>query len=132
MSQSLWNRAVSYDINVVRTELLENGLNPFGTGQCLTTETTGQIPYKRCLNPFGTGQCLTTLGKLKASTTPYSLNPFGTGQCLTTTAMFSSLKPSMCLNPFGTGQCLTTQKARHLIIALQSQSLWNRAVSYDL
>ena len=28
---------MSYDINVVRTELLENGLNPFGTGQCLTT-----------------------------------------------------------------------------------------------
>ena len=35
------------------------------------------------------------------------------------------------LNPFGTGQCLTTQREKALIYSL-SQSLWNRAVSYDL
>ena len=40
-----------------------NGLNPFGTGQCLTT-LAGKLPagVDRCLNPFGTGQCLTTIG----------------------------------------------------------------------
>ena len=37
-SQSLWNRAMSYD----KAEEIEHkavliGLNPFGTGQCLTT-----------------------------------------------------------------------------------------------
>ena len=38
----------------------------------------------------------------------------------------------MRLNPFGTGQCLTTEgqfgiQLRHVA----SQSLWNRAMSYD-
>ena len=37
----------------------------------------------------------------------------------------------LSLNPFGTGQCLTTQREKALIYSL-SQSLWNRAVSYDL
>ena len=37
------------------------GLNPFGTGQCLTTKRrTVLLGTLRCLNPFGTGQCLTT------------------------------------------------------------------------
>ena len=37
MSQSLWNRAVSYDIELLRTLTNNASLNPFGTGQCLTT-----------------------------------------------------------------------------------------------
>ena len=37
-----------------------------------------------------------------------------------------------CLNPFGTGQCLTTRVLLTLsALLLRSQSLWNRAVSYD-
>ena len=37
MSQSLWNRAVSYD-KISSSELFNVvSLNPFGTGQCLTT-----------------------------------------------------------------------------------------------
>ena len=37
------------------------GLNPFGTGQCLTTKCKiRSILNDDCLNPFGTGQCLTT------------------------------------------------------------------------
>ena len=36
-SQSLWNRAVSFDpIERARTYFC-NSLNPFGTGQCLST-----------------------------------------------------------------------------------------------
>ena len=36
-------------------------LNPFGTGQCLTTDNTiDDLKYVERLNPFGTGQCLTT------------------------------------------------------------------------
>ena len=38
VSQSLWNRAMSFDffeVDVIRQRVL--GLNPFGTGQCLST-----------------------------------------------------------------------------------------------
>ena len=60
-SQSLWNRAVSYDGLTVLHQLLVSCLNPFGTGQCLTTlNAASTIKRKKCLNPFGTGQCLTT------------------------------------------------------------------------
>ena len=37
MSQSLWNRAVSYDEIRLHEVFLMLSLNPFGTGQCLTT-----------------------------------------------------------------------------------------------
>ena len=37
MSQSLWNRAVSYDEMAFSEYNRLVGLNPFGTGQCLTT-----------------------------------------------------------------------------------------------
>ena len=36
-SQSLWNRAMSFDKEQAENLLAENGLNPFGTGQCLST-----------------------------------------------------------------------------------------------
>ena len=36
-------------------------LNPFGTGQCLSTYYQGeQEMMSNSLNPFGTGQCLST------------------------------------------------------------------------
>ena len=39
MSQSLWNRAMSFDqLNVSKVNYLSICLNPFGTGQCLSTE----------------------------------------------------------------------------------------------
>ena len=38
MSQSLWNRAMSFDqLNVSKVNYLSICLNPFGTGQCLST-----------------------------------------------------------------------------------------------
>ena len=37
LSQSLWNRAMSYDFNQLSTCFEYRSLNPFGTGQCLTT-----------------------------------------------------------------------------------------------
>ena len=52
--------------NVLRLEAfckvldLEVSLNPFGTGQCLTTTCTQCVYQRISLNPFGTGQCLTT------------------------------------------------------------------------
>ena len=35
-------------------------LNPFGTGQCLSTKLMVMSIKNTCLNPFGTGQCLST------------------------------------------------------------------------
>ena len=39
VSQSLWNRAMSYDEGYILTIKPIKCLNPFGTGQCLTTVT---------------------------------------------------------------------------------------------
>ena len=90
MSQSLWNRAMSFDI-ILRLHLdhVISCLNPFGTGQCLSTQGTfnkkrfspvsipleqgnvfrlrlrTNITQKTCLNPFGTGQCLSTVLRKK-------------------------------------------------------------------
>ena len=36
-SQSLWNRAMSFDTNTEKKQAVEFCLNPFGTGQCLST-----------------------------------------------------------------------------------------------
>ena len=36
------------------------------------------------------------------------------------------------LNPFGTGQCLSTSIRQELNLIQLSQSLWNRAMSFDL
>ena len=37
MSQSLWNRAMSFDLILRMKYIIVNCLNPFGTGQCLST-----------------------------------------------------------------------------------------------
>ena len=83
-SQSLWNRAMSFDNNADFKITDYESLNPFGTGQCLSTKLpihvhltlSVSIPLEQgnvfrlvylndfdrveCLNPFGTGQCLST------------------------------------------------------------------------
>ena len=58
------------------------------------------------------------------------LNPFGTGQCLSTVTVLDSVEPTG-LNPFGTGQCLSTFKECNFKEVALSQSLWNRAMSFD-
>ena len=61
MSQSLWNRAMSFDqLNVSKVNYLSICLNPFGTGQCLSTDKVVALGLMVSLNPFGTGQCLST------------------------------------------------------------------------
>ena len=86
-SQSLWNRAMSFDAVSQKPLRLCVSLNPFGTGQCLSTHNDSatheaghvsipleqgnvfrQIRWSRAmlvlsLNPFGTGQCLSTMNK---------------------------------------------------------------------
>ena len=107
-------------------------LNPFGTGQCLSTKVPVSISIDvYCLNPFRAGQCLSTdtiltLGAGKAVSIPLEqgnvfrrgdttgswlrqkrLNPFRAGQCLSTQARYITASFAR-LNPFGTGQCLST------------------------
>ena len=60
------------------------------------------------------------------------LNPFGTGQCLSTSVTNTNQSADLSLNPFGTGQCLSTCAPTHWKEKLSvSQSLWNRAMSFD-
>ena len=62
----------------------------------------------------------------------FRLNPFGTGQCLSTGRGLLVYELLRCLNPFGTGQCLSTEQ-RHIVrLFIVSQSLWNRAMSFDV
>ena len=61
VSQSLWNRAMSFDHDKKIRGLSQASLNPFGTGQCLSTDDKySVVKLDNSLNPFGTGQCLST------------------------------------------------------------------------
>ena len=45
----------------LRNKVVDLGLNPFGTGQCLSTQGMDDVIAPIIsLNPFGTGQCLST------------------------------------------------------------------------
>ena len=60
-----------------------------------------------------------------------SLNPFGTGQCLTThlnNLKFYSAELSI---PLEQGNVLRRDKELIMRKTILSQSLWNRAMSYD-
>ena len=51
---------MSFDLDMERHDACDS-LNPFGTGQCLSTIENGEVvKLEKCLNPFGTGQCLST------------------------------------------------------------------------
>ena len=60
-----------------------------------------------------------------------SLNPFGTGQYLSTEKVWRPRDLMVSLNPFGTGQCLSTAAYALNEHFERSQSLWNRAMSFD-
>ena len=104
-SQSLWNRAMSYDYEEAYSRR-DGGLNPFGTGQCLTTVTKRRWIFTKGLNPFGTGQCLTTVKKELEIIEQRVSIPLEQGNVLRLTLTFKELSNA-------------------------SQSLWNRAMSYD-
>ena len=79
-SQSLWNRAMSFDTHIKDCSLVVYCLNPFGTGQCLSTKKVSpELSNLYCLNPFGTGQCLSTVKTSAKKIMMVCLNPFGTG-----------------------------------------------------
>ena len=123
---------MSFDIAVNDNVIVVSSFNPFGTGQCLSTNNairsiatgTFQSLWNRAMSFDGL-----ELGKVVGNGTGF--NPFGTGQCLSTTildsaepavafqslwnrAMSFDLTSAICaqrytrFNPFGTGQCLST------------------------
>ena len=108
-SQSLWNRAVSYDANCQQVLIALHRLNPFGTGQCLTTKDfLTEIDQMNSLNPFGTGQCLTTLNDRAYQLYKKVSIPLEQGSVLRRRENCTNGSCRRSLNPFGTGQCLTT------------------------
>ena len=131
-SQSLWNRAMSFDTTMKLYLIIGDRLNPFGTGQCLSTVEQDQWVAENCVSiPLEQGNVFRqkfTCKNVRLS----CLNPFGTGQCLSTKIFLRAWSLIHCLNPFGTGQCLSTKgKFGYWLVINQSQSLWNRAMSFD-
>ena len=108
-SQSLWNRAMSYFLSIVGRQKQNLRLNPFGTGQCLTTSIS-EIMFSSTfrLNPFGTGQCLTTYRYLFHSQLIYLSQSLWNRAMSYDIIFILYLNALRGLNPFGTGQCLTT------------------------
>ena len=108
-------------------------LNPFGTGQCLSTyKRAGNLKRLLVSIPLEQGSVFRQIFTIWEASRLKSLNPFGTGQCLSTGELGWNWTAYKGLNPFGTGQCLSTVVSTHgWACENWSQSLWNRAVSFD-
>ena len=79
-------------------------LNPFRTGQCLSTKQLDiKYNFATSLNPFRTGQCLSTAVQCGKVHGICSLNPFRTGQCLSTPITLTAQSIALVLIPFVQG-----------------------------
>ena len=133
-SQSLWNRAVSYDKRSITASQIPQCLNPFGTGQCLTTEEKQTVKYR--LNfvsiPLEQGSVLRHGYQRPLSRKLDVSIPLEQGSVLRRvdriTSTASQLSQSLWNRAvsYDDDSMMTTKQLR------VSQSLWNRAVSYDL
>ena len=124
---------MSFDYLTQLLLIKEEGLNPFGTGQCLSTKEITPELLDFCVsipleqgNVFRRRYCANIWRTIKVSIPLeqgnvfrrnaictqlicfLSLNPFGTGQCLSTNTPGCQIREVLSLNPFGTGQCLST------------------------
>ena len=59
------------------------------------------------------------------------LNPFGTGQCLTTLKVFARSSHACVSIHLEQGSVLRQKACDNYVEHKKSQSIWNRAVSYD-
>ena len=118
-SQSLWNRAMSFDNQLVAKQWEQKVSIPLEQGNVFRQRFSPSENFLPSLNPFGTGQCLSTYILTTQRHFRSGLNPFGTGQCLSTKAKLLSLHAQASLNPFGTGQCLSTKKEDQVIRELK-------------
>ena len=106
---------------------------PFRQGDVFRPTQKTKIALEQCFNPFGTGQCLTTEELRQLAEKANSLNPFGTGQCLTTeNGELRLISLPFVSIPLEQGSVLRLAgKLPAGVDRVTSQSLWNRAVSYD-
>ena len=108
-SQSLWNRAMSFDLLLPNALPQKTCLNPFGTGQCLSTSRVSLVSEPTLVSiPLEQGNVFRLKTEEREFLIGLRLNPFGTGQCLSTEDKFLTQWNTEGLNPFGTGQCLST------------------------
>ena len=106
---------------------------PFGTGQCLTTLTPcARSRYILVSIPLEQGNVLRQKDALYFSALYDVSIPLEQGNVLRQKCLYQRIKSNVCLNPFGTGQCLTTLGFKMKDGSFASQSLWNRAMSYDI
>ena len=132
LSQSLWNRAVSYDLELSdkqRKGQLSQSLWNRAVSYDEITRTNGsasrksQSLWNRAVS-YDERRLDDDYQAVKVSI------PLEQGSVLRQTSQ-AIAKSLMSLNPFGTGQCLTTKSLALMDELAKSQSLWNRAVSYD-
>ena len=153
-SQSLWNRAMSFDSTITQSGLCDIVSIPLEQGNVFrhhshidSTPQSVSIPLEQG-NVFRLNQDFTeNCGEASQSlwnramsfdVIIYSNNEgIGPSQSLWNRAMSFDVelgqweKYSTCLNPFGTGQCLSTLYFTKSNQIRSSQSLWNRAMSFD-
>ena len=68
------------------------GFNPFGTGQCLSTDVARMVAFGDIVSiPLEQGNVFRLRMKYIIVNLITGFNPFGTGQCLSTAAGCSSL-----------------------------------------
>ena len=106
-------------------------LNPFGTGQCLSTKTRfhccsifeSQSLWNRAVSFDQYPKSLALMDELVSI-------PLEQGSVFRQNYK-TKQEVNEGLNPFGTGQCLSTVYKIKVSLNDVSQSLWNRAVSFD-
>ena len=131
-SQSLWNRAMSYDhfFNMDFKEFLKSQSlwnRAMSYDELNEKQRRNQFPVSI---PLEQGNVLRLIDWHQLQASWVSI-PLEQGNVL------RRIRINLCLiekslNPFGTGQCLTTEDFTICEVIDKSQSLWNRAMSYDI
>ena len=132
MSQSLSNRAMSFDRSVATGISVSVGLNPFRTGRCLSTDMLfNNLKQKRVSIPFEQGDVFRLFSTVSDGASLAS-------QSLSIRAMSFDIcvlvrsQTSTSLNPFRSRRCLSTELARMVFFGdVKSKSLSSRAMSFD-
>ena len=125
---------MSFDVSIRLDELITESLNPFGTGQCLSTVMGGIIQYPVWVSiPLEQGSVFRLAVGEDGWTPVYVSIPLEQGSVFRPLLLFTIIplacvsipleqgsvfrhgtprnkeEKDMSLNPFGTGQCLSTK-----------------------
>ena len=90
------------------------------------------LPQPICLNPFGTGQCLST--EVPDWTVPSSIVsiPLEQGSVFRQKCQIGLCRPQLSQSLWNRAVSFDEQRVSQAVGYELSQSLWNRAVSFDL